>query len=86
MSNSPPEFHPVWVSNQGRVSLRWGPACDTPREAKRLGRIEYDAGRAPLVFVVRADDEGKKPLLGYVYPEAARKIIEHWEDLMLATE
>jgi len=79
-------FYPVWVSNSGRTSLRWGKPCDTPREAREAGRAEVDAGRATLAFVVKFEGGEKAPMPGFTYPNAAMRIIEHWEALHDATE
>lgn len=79
-------YYPVMVAAHGRVSLRWGKPCDTPSEAKHLGRTEVDAGNATMSFVVRFAGGEKTPLPSYTYPAAARKIIEHWESLWDATD
>lgn len=79
-------YYPVWVSNSGRVSLRWGKPCDKPTEAKAEGKGEVDAGRATISFVVKFADGEKTPMASYTYPMAARKIVEHWESLWEATE
>ena len=79
-------YYPCWVSTTGRVSLRWGKPCDTPVEAKALGKAEVDAGRASLSFVVEFSGGEKRPLANYVCPESARKIVLHWEALWSATD
>lgn len=79
-------FYPVWVSNSGRVSLRWGKPCDAPGEANAVGKAEVEAGRATLSFVVEFSEGEKKPLASWTHPPAARKIIKHWEALWEATE
>lgn len=79
-------YYPVWVSKTGRVSLRWGAACDTIPAAKALGKAEVDAGRASIAFVVEFKDGHKTPLPGGTSPGAARTIIQHWESLWDATE
>lgn len=79
-------FYPVWVSNSGRVALRWGRPCDSPSEARQDGRAKADAGEATLAFVVEFSGGEKTPLSRFVYPERARKVIAHWEALWAATE
>jgi len=79
-------FYPAWISTSGRVSLRWGRSCDTPSEARQVGRSRVASGEASLAFVVRFSGGEKTPLPTYTYPESARKIVEHWERLWDATE
>ena len=79
-------FYPVWVSKTGRISLRWGRPCDTPSEARRLGKNEVDAGRASLAFVVCFQGGTKTPMPHFVYPASALKVVQHWESLWDATE
>ena len=42
--------------------------------------------RATLAFVVRFGDGAAKPLLSYVNPPSAQRIVAHWEELWEATE
>ena len=82
-------FYPAWISNHAGDSgpaLKWGKPCDTPGEARRIGMAEVDGGRATLSFVVRFAGGEKVPLARYVHPKSARRIIEHWEQLLDATE
>lgn len=79
-------YYPVWVSTTGWVSLRWGKPCDSPSEARNVGRTEVDAGNASVSFVVRMGDGEKTPMPTYTYPAPARKVVEHWESLWDATE
>lgn len=79
-------FYPAWVSCSGRRSLCWGPPCDTPSEARRIGRAEIASGNATLAFVVRFSGGEKTPMPSYTSPESAKKIVLHWEALWAATE
>jgi len=79
-------YYPVWVSAAGRVSLRWGPPCDTPADAARLGKAEVRAGTASLSFVVEVRGGAETPLPNWTYPEAARKVVMHYERLWDATD
>lgn len=79
-------FYPVWVSQTGRVSLRWGKPCDAPSEAAKIGKAQIEAGNATVAFVVRFGGGVREPLATYIYPPSARRIVEHWERLWDATE
>lgn len=86
MGTDKPPFYSAWVSTSGRVSLRWGPPCDTAAEARTIGRVKVVEGQASVSFVVRFAGGKKTPLSGYTHPASAKKIIEHWESLWDATE
>jgi hypothetical protein len=82
-------YYPVWISNSaahGRSSLCWGKPCDRPSEARDIGTAEVDAGRATLSFVVQFKGGEKLPLPSYTWPRSARRIIQHWEELMEVTD
>lgn len=81
-------FYPAWISNHAgkRPSLCWGKPCDTPAEAGRLGKAELDAGNCTLAFVVRFEGGRKEPVLSYVQPKSARRVVEHWLELLAACE
>jgi hypothetical protein len=78
-------FYPVWVPTAGSDVLHWGQPCGRAQEAKMGGRKQVEAGRASVAFVVRVEGEKRIPLLSYIHPQSARKIIEHWEAVKQAT-
>jgi hypothetical protein len=73
----------VWVSTHAgrRDSLCWGPPCDTPKEAQRLGQAELDVGNAALLFVVRMGADGKNVCHTWTRPQSARKVIQRQQVL-----
>ena len=83
-------FYPFWVSTHAKsehgTSLYQGKPCDTPKEAKAIGKAEVEAGNATMSFVVMFKNGERTPLLGYIYPAGARKIVRHWEELWGRTE
>jgi hypothetical protein len=92
MSDGKVLYYPVWVTKSGGIAsgrpnaFRWGKPCDTPSEARNLGRTEVVGDRASLSFVVKFAGGERTPLASFAYPASARMIIEHWEALWDVTE
>lgn len=78
-------YYCVHVSQRGKVSLRWGPPLPRPSEAAARGRALIAQGEASAAFVVRAAGDERTVVVSYTQPPAARKLIEHYEELMEAT-
>jgi hypothetical protein len=78
-------YFPVWVPVNTGESLHWGQPWERAQEAETVGRKQVKAGKASLSFVVRVEAEKRPPLLSYIHPQSARKIIEHWEAVKQAT-
>jgi len=79
-------YYSVHVSASGRRSLRWSEPCDSPSQARKIGRARIDSGDATLSFVVEMSDRGKLVLGSYTLPPAARKVVDHYEALLEALE
>jgi len=79
-------YYPVWVSKTGSISLRWGSACNSPKEARQIGQNEVAKNRASISFVVEFANDEKTPMPTYTFPKTARRVIEHWEELWTATD
>lgn len=85
-------YYPVWVTTSGGMAsgrqspFRWGRPCDSPGEARQLGRAEVLADRASLSFVVRFGDGIRRPMAEFTYPQSAAKILSHWQSLWDAVE
>lgn len=79
-------YYSVHVSTSGRRALRWSRPCDRAGEAAAVGQAKLDSGEASLVFVVAVDDEGKRVLVSFIRPPSARRIVEHYEQLLDALE
>lgn len=79
-------YYCVHVSMRGRVSLRWSAPQRRPTDAAKIGQEKIAAGEASASFVVQADGQEREVLVSYTRPEAAKKLIEHYEDLLDAID
>lgn len=88
-------YYPVWVSSGAtRGGFFWGKPCDSRKEAAKVLQEKMrsqaippnPALDSPFGTVVEMSGGEKIPLAGYVMPMSARKIVQHWEALMQATE
>lgn len=83
-------YYPVWISPSRQLrGWSFGPACDSPVEANRVLKDRLKEGATlGCVVEMRKGPKGveKTPLITYVQPASARKILEHWEDLWDSTE
>jgi hypothetical protein len=83
----PYTYQCYYVSNRGRSGWVKGPIRKTCKEARDDGDMELKNGTATLVFIVRfghypdQQDDGPLIMLNCIKPEAASKIIGHYEDL-----
>jgi hypothetical protein len=88
MSNDPQtkwggdRYYGVVVSNSGRKSLRWSPPFELPRDARAWVKGRLVAGDATLGFAVAVRGGAKRVLS--VHPESARKIVDHYLELVAA--
>jgi hypothetical protein len=84
-------FRAAWIaaSQTSAVqgpALHYGPWRPTAAEARADGRREVDAGRASLAAVVREEAGVQTPMMRYVYPAAAQKVVRHWEAIWAECE
>jgi hypothetical protein len=75
-------FYAVHVSNSGRISQRWSRPLDTASEARQEARRVLRDDTATLAFVVKIGDGERCILPRSVYPESARKIVDHYLELV----
>lgn len=84
---SKPLYYPVWIAPGRKAGgWSWGKPCDTPGEADQILKQQFLAEKATLGCVVKITDGAKRPLLSHARPTSARTIIEHWQNLLDATE
>lgn len=81
-----PLYYPVWIAPGRKAGgWSWGKACDSAKEADEITKQKILAG-APIACVVEFAGGIKTPIIRYLRPPSARRVVAHWEGLWDATE
>jgi hypothetical protein len=76
-------YYPVWIAVGGRDVIRRGPDCTTAKAAVAVVQEKIADGHASMGVVVEVDDHGDRRVkVSWTKPAAARKVIEHYEDIL----
>ena len=84
----PSTIYVLWISNSAprdspTGALCWSRPFAVPTEARAFARARIDRGEATFAVVLSfRDDHAGKPL--GIYPESARKVVEHWLEIRAA--
>lgn len=82
-----PVYYPLWIAAGGHHTIRRGPDCAKASDAAAIIKEKLAKGYASTGLVVQVRADGTHDVMGSsIYPPSARKVIDHYEQILAAID